>query len=99
MNDTLDAIVEAFNDTMAADTFGSVLAMNREHYPMQLGDIDDSAYTRALPTVTVLVQGTIDYAAYCGHGEPEWVAVHGQKLTFDVAKRFFPEIERSKYRD
>jgi hypothetical protein len=52
-----------------------------------------------IPTVVVLVAGDIgDYAAYIGHGEPQWVASWGNKIGFREAKALFLEIEKEKYR-
>lgn len=52
------------------------------------------------PVVVVLVQGDIgDYAAYCGIGKPEWVADHGNKISFQEACLHFHDLKREKYRD
>lgn len=48
----------------------------------------------------VLVSGGIgDYAVYLGAGTAEWVSDHGSKLSFDVAKGFFPRITVERYRE
>lgn len=53
------------------------------------------------PTVCVLVAGDIgDYAAYVGHGKPDWVAKFGDKISFDEACCHFPEqLVRERYRE
>jgi hypothetical protein len=49
----------------------------------------------------VLVLGYLgDYAVYCGFGTPEWIARHGDKVSFEEACCHFPgwQLEREKYR-
>ena len=51
--------------------------------------------------VVVLVAGDIgDYAAYCGIGTPDWVARHGDKISFEEACIHFPggQLEEGRYR-
>lgn len=52
------------------------------------------------PVVAVLVEGEIgDYACYVGVGLPEWVARHGDKISFEEACIHFPlGLKREKYR-
>lgn len=51
-------------------------------------------------TTTVLVEGEIgDYAAYTGHGDPDWVAEYGDKISFAEACVHFGKLDREKYRD
>lgn len=85
----------------------NMLGVNRRSYPTQRGcpgtdpmvDYVDDWSTRPPPTVAVLVAGEIgDYACYIGHGEPEWVARCGDKLSFTEAQVHFPGIEKGKYR-
>lgn len=77
-----------------------ILGVNRRHYPTQLGAGDD--WDPNPPGVTVvLVAGEIgDYAAYCGIGHREWVARHGDKLSFEEACCHFPggQLKRENYR-
>lgn len=49
----------------------------------------------------VLVAGAIgDYAAYAGYGSPEWIAAHGDKVSFAHADAHFPgQLKREKYRE
>ncbi len=54
-----------------------------------------------LPIRAVLVKGDIgDYACYVGIGDPEWVAKHGDKISFEEACCHFPyrQLKREKYR-
>lgn len=85
-----------------------ILGVNKRYYPAQgsvigkpgLFGIDQS--DDPPPTLAVLVRGDIgDYACYVGHGEPEWVARHGNKISFEEACCHFPggQLEREKYRD
>ena len=41
-----------------------------------------------------------DYAAYVGQGSPEWIADHGDKISFKEATVHFPggQLEKEKYR-
>ena len=58
------------------------------------------SWTRGEVTV-VLVAGSVgDYAAYAGMGEPEWVAAHGDKLSFEEACCHFPggQLDAERYR-
>jgi hypothetical protein len=89
-----------------------ILGVNRRHYPAQAsiighkgfivpgeGYIDQSE--NPPPTLAVLVQGDIgDYACYVGHGSPDWVARHGDKISFDEACCHFPggQLKRELYR-
>lgn len=90
---------------------GRILGVNTRHYPAQASAIGHQGFVIAgegyfdqsdnpPPTVVVLVQGMIgDYAAYCGHGKPEWVKAHGDKLSFEEACCHFPGgLVREKYR-
>lgn len=55
--------------------------------------------SRMIAITVVLVASTIgDYAAYIGHGTPEWVAGMGDKLSFAMARGFFPDIHAEDYR-
>lgn len=90
-----------------------ILGINRRWYPTQasvvghpaifidgLGSVDQSE--NPPPTLTVLVEGDIgDYAAYTGHGDPQWVAAHGDKISFAEACCHFPggQLVKEKYRD
>lgn len=51
-------------------------------------------------TITIVLKagGIGDYAAYQGMGSPEFVARHGDKLSFAEAQCHFHGIEREKYR-
>jgi hypothetical protein len=93
-----------------------ILGVNRRYYPAQasvvgkpkirvpeelgLGEVDQT--DDPPPTLCVLVEGDIgDYAAYVGHGDPEWVARFGDKIRFEEACCHFPggQLVREKYRD
>lgn len=74
---------------------GTILCTNRRGYPAQYG------YAAGIVDITVvLVAGAIgDYAAYAGMGEPEWIAQHGDKLSFAEACVHFPVgLEEARYR-
>lgn len=91
-----------------------IISKNRRHYPTQAGvclhsrnphehlrDPDGDGWCgEPPPTMVVLVEGEIgDYAAYIGHGDADWVARHGDKLSFEEALCHFPiGLKREKYR-
>lgn len=71
---------------------GKILGVNERYYPSQSG-------LGCVGIFTVLVGGAIgDYAAYVGQGHPNWVAKHGDKLSFTEARCHFPTIEEANYR-
>ena len=78
-----------------------ILGVNTRHYPMAgtyMGTHDENPPA----TVAVLVEGDIgDYTCYVGHGSPAWVALHGDKISFEEACCHFPggQLVREKYRD
>lgn len=75
-----------------------ILGVNVRSYPTECKTWD-GCYTSV---AVVLVAGTNDdYAAYAGCGTPEWVARHGDKVTFDEACIHFPggQLDRERYRD
>lgn len=76
---------------------GEVLGRAVSCYP----DEDDPLGLRPVRyLVYVLVSGAIgDYACYAGYGSPEWVARHGEKVSFAHARAIFPTIDQSRYRD
>lgn len=92
-----------------------ILGVNKRWYPMQ-GELcgedkkthrhlndpsDDQWCNEPPPTWTVLVAGDIgDYAAYTGHGSPEWIARHGDKISFEEACCHFPggQLKKEHYR-
>jgi len=75
-----------------------ILSVNKRYYPTQ--NMVAKWLTDVIETTTVLVEGEIgDYAAYTGHGEPEWIAKYGDKLSFREAQCQFSGIEKEKYRD
>lgn len=92
---------------------GRILGINRRHYPAQASVIGHSGfYVEGIgmvdqsedppPTLAVLVQGEIgDYACYVGHGTPEWVRDHGDKIKFEEACCHFPggQLKRELYRE
>ena len=70
-----------------------VLNFDRVAYPSQ------SAMLEVVLTA-VLTEGIIgDHAVYIGHGSPEWVARHGNKLTYRRAVAHFPFLEEGNYRE
>lgn len=86
---------------------GLILGISTRHYPTQ-GVFCKSATCEHIvdqcgdpqPVRVVLVSGEIgDYAAYCGVGMPEWVAAHGDKISFEEACGHFPnQLEKERYR-
>lgn len=74
-----------------------ILGVNIRHYPTQRGSDWDPDPPGV---VVILVAGEIgDYAAYCGIGEPQWVADNGDKISFEEACCHFPMgLVREKYR-
>ena len=70
-----------------------VINTNARSYPSEYGGY--------VEVTAVLVSGGIgDYAVYVGVGSDEWIADHGDKLSFEEAYIHFPVgLERSKYRD
>lgn len=87
-----------------------ILGVNTRYYPTFIWaeGVDHEAnnvcgWSENPPGVlTVLVEGDIgDYAAYTGIGSPEWVAQHGDKISFDEACCHFPggQLIREKYRE
>ena len=75
---------------------GIILNTNERSYPKELDSRIEFCYT----TITaVLVLGEIgDYAVYVGNGSPEWIARHGDKISFKEASCHFPGIKEEKYR-
>jgi len=70
-----------------------IIGANKRSYPSQTRD-------GRVDITVVLVEGTIgDYSAYCGSGDEEFVARHGNKLSFNEAQaHFYNSLEREKYR-
>lgn len=107
------ARAEATVEAPPAFEDGRILGVSTRHYPAQASVIghrgfilpDDGYIDQSEdppPTVVVLVQGRIgDYAAYAGHGKPEWVRAHGDKIRFEEACIHFPsdQLRRELYRD
>ena len=76
---------------------GDILGCNKRGYPMQY----PGTGVIGIMDVTVgLVAGDVeDYAAYIGIGEQDWVARHGNKLSFKEACLHFPiGLEEERYR-
>ena len=72
---------------------GHILSVNRRSYPSE-------GRTYISITVVLVVGGIGDYAAYIGEGAPEFVARHGNKLSFEEACVHFPVgLERHRYRE
>ena len=77
-----------------------ILGVNKRYYPMA------PIFEREIATIAVLVAGDIgDYACYIGLGyEPEndadWIAAHGDKISFEEACCHFPggQLKKEKYR-
>lgn len=70
-----------------------ILGVNERFYPAE--------YNTTSPIKVVLVGGAIgDYAAYAGAGTNQWVADHGDKVSFAEACIHFPgQLKRELYRD
>lgn len=71
-----------------------IISTNKRYIPTEF-----KTYELNVNCNTVLVEGVIgDYAAYQGIGSDQWVAAHGNKLSFTEARCHFPGITESKYR-
>ena len=72
-----------------------ILSTNVRYYP------GPDEMDRSIPTMAVLVAGEIeDYAVYIGHSTDEqFVAAHGDKISFGEACAQFCGLEREHYRD
>jgi hypothetical protein len=78
-----------------------ILGVNTRFYP-KAGTYMGTHDENPPPTRAVLVEGDIgDYTCYVGHGSAEWVALHGDKISFEEACCHFPggQLDRKKYRD
>ena len=70
---------------------GKIIGTDISYYPSLSGE--------EIETTIVLVMGEIDdYAAYIGHGPAEWVASHGDKLSFAQANCYFAGLKKDRYR-
>jgi hypothetical protein len=88
---------------------GKIIGISTRHYPTQAsaigqlpvildGDVIDQS-ANPPPIRFVLVSGAIgDYACYAGIGTPDWVAKHGDKISFSEACLYFMDLEKEKYR-
>jgi len=87
-----------------------ILGISTRHYPTFIwhpgvdheSDQTEGWSTNPPAVVTVLVAGDIgDYAAYTGLGPPEWVARHGDKISFAEACCHFPggQLKKELYRE
>jgi hypothetical protein len=89
-----------------------ILGVNRRYYPAQASILGKPPLITEIgvfdqtddppPTMTVLVEGEIgDYAAYTGHGTPDWVARFGDKISFAEACCHFPggQLKKELYRE
>lgn len=73
-----------------------IISINKRYYPVEAFF---NPIIIPIITTTVLVEGDVeDYAAYTGHGDPEWVAQFGDKLDFREARVHFPSIIKEHYR-
>lgn len=82
-----------------------IIGIDKRYYPAQatvlghpgfwVGNTIIDQSENPPPTFYVLVEGDIgDYAAYVGHGDPEWVARHGVVGSFE-----FYKMSRCRCRD
>ena len=74
-----------------------IIGINERSYPSQ----STNGWAR-LDISILLVEGNIaDYAAYVGQGSPEWIAAHGDKISFKEAVVNFPggQLKEDKYRE
>lgn len=90
-----------------------ILGVNKRWYPKQgnycpgtkcshIADPGGDIWCEDYPLIlAVLVAGEIgDYACYTGQGTEEWVAAHGDKISFEEACCHFPDgqLKRELYR-
>lgn len=92
---------------------GRIISVDTRHYPMaskhcqrnnceHLRDPSGDGWCGDPPPVrAVLVAGDIgDYACYVGIGDADWVARHGDKISFAEAVCHFPTgLKKELYRD
>lgn len=74
-----------------------ILGINRRCYPDENGPDERMGGE----VKVVLVAGEIgDYCAYAGIGSDEWVARHGDKISFEEASVHFPggQLKKELYR-
>lgn len=79
---------------MSGDEY-KILGVSRRSYPSQNSP---AGYQNVQ---VVLCEGDIgDYAAYAGEGSAQWIAAHGDKLTFEEACVHFPggQLKVERYR-
>ena len=84
----------ASSSVPTSNSMHKIIGVNERWYPCQNGMCG--------ATLVVLVEGQIgDYAAYAGHGSKEWVADHGDKVSFEEACIHFPggQLRKELYRD
>ena len=93
---TEEAFFEKYESYVETKEDGhKILGVNKRCYPSE-----NFLMGGYIEVTTVLVAGNIgDYAAYSGHGNPDYVARLGNKIPFAEAQCHFPFIERQKYRD
>ena len=72
-----------------------ILSTNVRYYP------GPTVMDRHVPTMAVLVAGEIeDYAVYVGHStDAQFVAMYGDKVSFEEACAQFSGLQREHYRD
>lgn len=72
-----------------------ILSINTRYYP------GPTLLDREVPTTAVLVEGECeDYAVYVGHStDPQFVAAHGDKISFEEACAQFSPLRRDRYRE
>jgi len=75
-----------------------ILEVNNHGYQTEQGDPANYGIVITYVTTVLVEGGNDDYAAYQGIGSHQWIAAHGQKLTYDDAKDIFPMVEVVKYR-
>ena len=74
-----------------------IIGQNKRCYPAQNPLLE---FPSDVEITVVLVEGDIgDYAAYVGIGDPQWIAAHGNKISFKEAQvHFCDQLEKDKYR-
>lgn len=84
-------------EAMAGSHSYNIKAVEKRN--IQTEQVPGMMFHQSTKLTVVLVQGEAeDYAAYIGCGSDQWVAGHGDKLSFGEAQGWFSFIEEKNYR-
>jgi hypothetical protein len=86
-------------EVVSDDAGGRILAVHELRAPCFVPDFELIGPGFMLRAVLVGGKPSVgDCAVYIGIGPAEWVAEHGNKLSFELARGFFPALEERVYR-